>query len=183
MGWRYVYYTGGGLVLLMSLLRVTVVRFHETPKYLICSGEDEKAVKILHDIAQKYGRQCDLTLEQLTRHGQVRGTQARTASPIGEVWSHLKGLFATKKLGFSTSLVWLSWTIMGLCYPLFYVFLPSYLASRGAQFGQLSVSVTWRNYTLAQVSAIFGPVLAAYMCRVSFIGRKRTMAVGALLSS
>ena len=63
------------------------------------------------------------------------------------------------------------------------MFLPSYLASRGADFGETRPFITWRNYTLAQFSAIFGPLAAAYLSRVPRIGRKYSMVIGALLTS
>ncbi len=97
--------------------------------------------------------------------------------------SNVSGLFKTKKLAISTSLIFLSWALVGLAYPLFYVFLPTYLASRGAKFGVTSNYITWRNYAIANVAGIFGPVLAAYLCDVKFLGRRATMIIGALLTS
>jgi hypothetical protein len=44
--------------------------------------------------------------------------------------------------------------MQGLAYPLFYVFLDSYLASRGANFN-VSTYDTWRNYALVNISGIF----------------------------
>lgn len=183
MGWRYLWFTSGALVFFMSIARVTIIRFNETPKFLVCNGEDEKVVKLLQDLAQKYGRPCDLTIEQLQRHGTIATAHSSNHFSFNEIMVHYKGLFATRTLAISTSLVWLSWTLIGLAYPLFYIFLPEYLSSRGAQFGQTSAYITWRNYVLAQFSAIFGPLAAAYLCKVPRIGRKYTMVVGAILTS
>jgi hypothetical protein len=41
----------------------------------------------------------------------------------------------------------------GLAYPLFYVFLGSYLATRSASFN-VSTYETWRNYALVNISSI-----------------------------
>ncbi|KZP19072.1 MFS general substrate transporter [Athelia psychrophila] len=49
-GWRYEMYTCGGLVLVMSILRITVIRLHETPKFLLGQGKDEQVVDILSNI-------------------------------------------------------------------------------------------------------------------------------------
>lgn len=87
-----------------------------------------------------------------------------------------------KKLGWSTFLIWLSWTLIGLAYPLFYAFLPDFLASRGADTGESSPYYTWRNYMITNVVGIFGPVLAGYMCNLKFLGRRYTMVIGALLA-
>jgi hypothetical protein len=183
MGWRYLYYTSGAFVLVLSMLRIFVLRFRETPKYLLCSGQDEEVVSLMQDVAKKYNRPCSLTLEQLQQHGTVTSAHASSAYSLKEIGVHYKGLFSTKKLSISTSLVWLSWASIGLAYPLYYMFLPVYLASRGAQFGEESPFITWRNYTLTNVAAIFGPILSGYISTFPRIGRKYTMVIGALMTS
>ncbi|CAK7220100.1 Filamentous Growth Regulator [Sporothrix curviconia] len=186
MGWRYVMFTSGALVFVMSILRLTIIRLKETPKYLLGQGQDAALVETLQGIATKYNRTCTLTLEQLEACGVVmtvsgRGPKRSIGSTMGETWSHLKGLFATRLIGLSTLLIWLSWTLIGLVYPLFYVFLPTYLATRGASFN-VSTFDTWRNYALVNVSGIFGPVLAAWLCEIKFLGRRYTMVIGALVT-
>lgn len=66
--------------------------------------------------------------------------------------------------------------------PLFYVFLPEYLESRGAETGESSPYYTWRNYMITNTVGIFGPVAAGFMCNWKVLGRKYTMVAGALLS-
>ncbi len=73
-------------------------------------------------------------------------------------------------------------TSLGMAYPLFYVFLPDYLATRGAQTGQSGPYYQWRNYMLSSVAGIFGPVAAGLMCNGKWLGRKYTMAIGALIT-
>lgn len=188
-GWRYVWYTSGAFVFVLSILRITIIRLEETPKFLLAEGKDADAVRVLHNIAKKYNRPCSLTVERLEACGPSRerdttagGLSQRLISPK-EVTSHLHGLFATRKMGLSTSLVWFSWLLIGLAYPLYNVFLPSYLASRGASFGQPSQYITWRNYALNNTCSIFGPLLAGFMCRSRFFwGRRGTMAIGAMIT-
>lgn len=187
MGWRYVMFTSGALVFVMSILRLTIIRLKETPKYLLGQGEDAALVETLQHIATKYNRPCSLTLEQLEACGTVmtaqgRGPKRSFASSVAETMSHFRGLFETRRMALSTGLIWLSWTAIGLVYPLFYVFLPTYLATRGANFN-VSTYDTWRNYALVNVSGIFGPVLAAWLCEIKFLGRRYTMSIGALLTS
>ncbi|KAF5627073.1 major facilitator superfamily transporter [Fusarium sp. NRRL 52700] len=145
MGWRYVWYGNGALVFVCSILRVTVIRLKETPKYLLAKGDDAAVVAIYQDIAKKYQRPCSLTLEALESIGTIDSTY-------------------------------------GLAYPLFYVFLPDYLASRGAQTGESGPYYQWRNYMLSSVTGIFGPVAAGFMCNSKLLGRKYTMAIGALVT-
>lgn len=178
-GWRYVMFTSGALVFVMSCLRITLIRLKETPKYLLGTGEDKELVETLQSLAKKYNRPCSLTLEQLEACGVVNSAHSKNRFSVGEALVHFRGLFATKQIGLSTILIWFSWTLIGLAYPLFYVFLSSYLKSRGATVG-VSTYDTWRNYALTNVTSIFGPVLAGYLCNLRFLGRKYTMVIGAL---
>lgn len=128
-GWRYVWFTSGALVFVMSIARVTVVRLRETPKYLIGEGKDAEVVDTMQYIANKYHRPCSLTLEQLEACGVSGATDGGRRSSVtahakkkwspAEIGHHLKGLFVTKKIGLSTSLIWFSWLLIGLAYPLY----------------------------------------------------------------
>jgi Major Facilitator Superfamily len=168
------------------VLRVTIIRLQETPKFLVTNGRDEQAIKVLQDIAKKYNRPCSLTVEMLQQLGtSQRPNQIAKKGrfSFAELAFHFQGLFSTRKIGLSTVLVWFSWLLIGLAYPLYNVFLPTYLESRGAEFGVDSAYLTWRNYTLANFSSIWGPVLAGFMCRSRwFWGRRGTMIIGALVT-
>jgi hypothetical protein len=183
MGWRYLFYTCGALVLVLSMCRVLVIRFHETPKFLLCQGRDEDVVKTLENLAHKYDRLCPLTLDQLQAQGQIHSTHAQNKASISEVVVHVRGLFTNRTMALSTSLVWLSWALTGLGYSLYYVYLPEYLASRGSSTGASSTYLTWRNYAITNLCAIPGPIIAAFFCDLPLFGRKRTMASGALITS
>lgn len=181
-GWRYVWYASGSLVFCMSIARITVIRLKETPKFLVGEGRDAECVETLLFIARKYNRPCSLTLAQMQACGTLdSGRGSKSKWSFGEIGVHLKGLYATRRMGISTTLIWFSWTLIGLAYPLYNVFLPAYLASRGAQLGQKSTYILWRNYTLVNFSGIWGPVLAGYMCSTR-LGRKYTMVIGALVT-
>ena len=65
----------------------------------------------------------------------------------------------------------------------FYVFLPEFLATRGADTGEGGAYYTWRNYMITNTCGIFGPVLAGFLCDWKYLGRKYTMVIGALVSS
>ena len=154
MGWRYVMYTSGALVFCMSVARITVIRLKETPKYLLGEGKDERLVEDFHLMATKYNRPCSITVEMLDACGAVQSTHGKSRFSIGELTVHFRGLFVTRDIARSTILIWLSWTLIGLAYPLFYVFLTSYLQSRGAALGGISTYDTWRNYALVNISGI-----------------------------
>lgn len=63
MGWRYLMFTLGGITLAVFFVRFVVFTFHESPKFLVYRGQDEKAIKVLEHIAQTNKRQCGVTLE------------------------------------------------------------------------------------------------------------------------
>lgn len=182
MGWRYVMFGSGGLVFIMSVLRLTVVRLKETPKYLLGLGKDAEVVETFQSLAAKYNRPCSLTLKKLEACGTVTTTHSKNRFSFHETAIHFRGLFATPKIGISTVLLLLSWGMVGLAYPLFYVFLPTYLAARGAK-TDVTPFETWRNYTLTNISSIFGPVLAAWLCNFPILGRRYTMTIGAFVTA
>ncbi|KAG9693211.1 MFS general substrate transporter, partial [Aureobasidium melanogenum] len=187
MGWRYVWFADGSLVLVMSLARILVIKLRETPKFLIGEGKDAEVIDTLQFIANRYNRSCSLTLEQLEACGDSQAatsaSHARSKFSPMKTIVHCRGLFATKRMGLSTSLIWFSWLLIGLAYPLYNVFLPTYLATRGAEFGEQSQSVYWRNYAIANLCSIPSPILAGYMCRSKlFWGRRGTMIIGALVT-
>ncbi|KAJ5427865.1 Major facilitator superfamily domain general substrate transporter [Penicillium cf. griseofulvum] len=173
-GWRYVWYTSGALVFILSALRVTIIRLEETPKFLISEGKDEQAVGVLRKIADRHNRPCSLTIEKLQACGQIAHRGAPGSGwfvqlvSLNEVFYHLRGLFATSKMALSTSLVWLSWLLIGLAYPLYNVFLPTYLASRGATFGQSSPYITWRNYAINNTCVRTADQNLGFTCAISF---------------
>ena len=85
-------------------------------------------------------------------------------------------------MGYSTFLNIASWSLIGLAYPLYNVFLPDYLRSRGASTGDGSVNTTYRNYAIVNVCSILGPMIAGALVEVRFLGRRYTMVIGALLT-
>jgi len=177
-GWRYVWFANGAIVFVMSIARITVIRLKETPKFLVGEGKDAEVVETLQFIATKYNRPCSLTLELMQSCGETGAGKehAKKRFSFNEVGVHLKGLFATSRLALSTLLIWFSWLLIGLAYPLYNVFLPTYLATRGASFGQASASVQWRNYAITNLCSIPSPILAGYMCKSRFFwGRRGAM--------
>jgi hypothetical protein len=124
-----VWYFCGSLVFILSLLRVFVIRLQETPKYLLGKGRDEEVVALLQSIATKHNRPCSLTLAKLQSCGDIANAHSSKKFSFSEIRVHLKGLFASKKLGINIILIWFSWTLIGLAYPLYNVFLVRFLSA------------------------------------------------------
>ena len=181
MGWRYLHFTCGGLVLALGILRVSVVRMVQTPRWLLSQNRDDEVMNILHEMASKYHRSFSLTLEQLQSHGRIVNTEK-------SVWSgsrlrkHFSVLFDTRILAWSTTVIIANWLVIGMVSPLYGVFLPYYLMSRGADVGDDSNYTTWRNYAVNQVAGLIGPCLAAILVETRFVGRRGTLAIGAAIT-
>lgn len=135
MGWRYLLFTLGGMTLLLWACRFFLFRLEESPRYLVGRGRDAEAVEVIHRIAAFNGCTSSLTLEQLTAAGET----AAASDPSGaaaahrrkllsesSVWSshHIRALFKTTKLAWSTSLLIVLWGIIGLASTLYNSFLP-----------------------------------------------------------
>ncbi|KAL2821173.1 major facilitator superfamily domain-containing protein [Aspergillus granulosus] len=182
MGWRYLHFTCGGLVLLLSVLRLVAIRMKETPKWLASQNRDEELYGILFNLSERYNRPLSLKLEDLTSQGRVQHTEQSVWSAL-RLRSHFTGLFSTKRLAYSTIMIIINWLFIGTVSPLYSVFLPYYLQSRGADTGDNSNYTTWRNYAINQVAGLAGPIIAAVLVELRFFGRRRTLAVGAAITT
>jgi len=181
MGWRYLHFTCGATVLVLAVLRISVVRLVQTPKWLVNQNKDEELVKILTDIATRYKRPLSLTLEQFKELGSVRLTEKSAWSGI-RMRHHCSALFETKKLAWSTTLIVSIWGVLGIATPLYVVFLPYYLASRGAAVGDNRNSTVWRNYAITHIVGLSAPIIATLLVETKYLGRRGTLVIAALLT-
>ncbi|KAK6465124.1 inorganic phosphate transporter [Scheffersomyces coipomensis] len=183
-GWRYVYYVNGCIVLFMAVCRITFIRLKETPKFLISNNRDAEAVQVLQEIATKYNRTCSLTLEQLTELGDIScNDDYRKHQTFKGIFTlvkhHLSILFANKKIARSTALVFISWFLLGISYPLYSSFLPVYLATRGADISASTVHGVYRDNLISNVCSMAGPLIAGGL--IYFfprLGRRGVLCIG-----
>lgn len=181
-GWRYLHFTAGSLVLVLSVIRLLFIRMQQTPRWLIAQNRDAEAIAGLAEIAQKYNRPFSLTLAQLEAQGRVLHTEKSRWSAL-RMGKHFGGLFETRLLTFSTAVIFANWFVIGMVSPLYSVFLPYYLESRGATVnGPPSNYTTWRNYAINKVAGLIGPIIAGILVETKLFGRKGTLAVGALIT-
>ena len=138
-------FTLGGLTLILWFVRFFVFSFHESPRYLIGRGRDEEAVEVIHKIAKFNGKadRCTITVRDLQNAVQESIKESKfPALPSGgeafnagkKKWlsssnshfsgSHVKALFATRKMAWSTSLLIVIWGTIGLASTLYNSFLP-----------------------------------------------------------
>ncbi|KAF7563734.1 hypothetical protein G7046_g387 [Stylonectria norvegica] len=183
MGWRYFVIAVGGLTLVMFIIRFCFFTIHESPKYLMSKGRDEDAVAVIHKVAKSNGITSSLTLEDLRAcepEGYVFRSTAKDALKrrLEDVnFSHVRLLFSNRSLALSTSLIMLIWAFIGLGYPLYNAFLPYIQATRGADFGDGSTYLTYRNSLIIAVLGVPGALLGGYLVELPRFGRKGTLSV------
>ncbi|KAF8267332.1 MFS general substrate transporter [Lactarius quietus] len=176
-GWRYFLYTMGGLMLLLFVLRFFVFHLYESPKYLMGRGRDAEAVEIVHKVARYNGKTSSLTLDMLQNvkgHDSGNGDSEKAQLPISDTsalgavrrtlssfgWDHITPLFQTRKLAWSTS----------------------FLATRGADFGDGSTYITYRNQVILSVIGVPGALLAGWTVELPFLGRRGSLAISTVLT-
>lgn len=150
-------------------------------------GKDEEAVRVVHEVARRNGKTSRLTLADLQvydRQGNLdTGAKAALARKLQKVdLSHVRALFATPKLAYSTSLIMLIWGFIGLGFPLYNAFLPYIQQSRGADFGDGSVYITYRNSLIIAVIGVPGALAGAAMVELPRVGRKGTLGFATALT-
>jgi len=192
MGWRYFMIVMGGVALMMFIGRFVFFTIFESPKFLMGKGNDSEAVRIVHEVARRNGKASSLTLEELTtcNNYALPGTAQQTSTATAVVKrnlqkldsSHVKALFATKKLAFSTSTITLVWAFIGLGYPLYNAYLPYIQATRGVDFGDGSTYITYRNSLIIAVLGVPGCILGGLLVEAPYIGRKGTLSLSTVLT-
>ena len=182
MGWRYFLITIGGLWMVLFVIRFSF-KLYESPKYLMGKGRDAQAVEVVHLVAKRNGKSSPLTvadLESCNRGGQQQATDA-TANLKRELeklnFTHVKSLFATKKLAYSTFLIMWVWALIGLAFPLYNAFLPYIQATKGAELGDGSTYITYRNTVIIAVLGIPGCIIGGFLVELPNFGRKGALAV------
>lgn len=149
-------------MLFLSVTRAFVLPMDESPKFLISIGRDADAVDIVQRIARCNGKTSTLTVadlhdaaipyfrfdgdgDQVTTHFS---TWELVKQAFGNVdGQHVRALFSTPRLAYSTSLIIFIYGALGLAYPLYNGFLGSYLATRISETGNSSIDATYSAYT------------------------------------
>lgn len=105
----------------------------------------------------------------------VKGMNAKSFKPN---WSRARPLFATKKLTYNTLILWACWALIGISYPLYNAFLPSYLADRFS--GDNSTYATYRDYAIISACGVPGSLIAAWLVELPRSGRRGALAISTL---
>lgn len=109
-------------MMILFIFRFFVFTMYESPKYLMGRGRDAEAVAVVAAVARYNGKETTLTLEALKEvearaSGKAPGEKVLDTSAKAAVLrklnvfsgDHVKSLFATKKLAYSTTLLIILW--------------------------------------------------------------------------
>ncbi|KAL2824286.1 Clavaminate synthase-like protein [Aspergillus cavernicola] len=191
MGWRYTLITLGAISLVFTFIRIFIFKMPETPRYLLSQGKDQAAVDAVNFVARQNGKPEPLTLSMLQAIDVRLGINPiheeaglSTREIIKENMkdfrgSHYQALFATRKLTLHTVLIWVIWLTIGIAYPLYFNFLPSYLATRFTE--NSSLDLTYRNYCIQSAVGVVGPLSAAALVN-TFFGRRWMMGISSIVT-
>lgn len=194
MGWRYLLITMGGLAMAMFTGRFVLFTLFESPKFLMGKGRDEEAVQVVREIAKRNGRRTSFSLSHLVdtddsenendigahAPAPVLNTQSLIRMRLEKLsFDHVRALFDTPRRAWSTSLIILVWAFIGLGFPLYNAFLPYIQQSRGADFGDGSTYITYRNSLIIAVLGIPGCLLGGVLVEMPSFGRKGTLTLSA----
>jgi hypothetical protein len=101
-------------MLLLAVLRTFAFPLYESPRYLLGRGHDEAAVAVVREIARYNGTESSLTVEDLQEAAQSaehkEGAYRWRVLSDSSAWraNHVRALFSTKKMAWSTSLlIWI----------------------------------------------------------------------------
>lgn len=186
-GWRWFILTMGILALFMFFLRFVAFTLFESPKYLMGRGNDEDAVRVVHEVARRNGKTSSLSIEDLRIHDR-RGQQhtdakAALSRKLQKLdLTHVRALFATPKLALSTGMIMAIWGFIGLAYPLYNAFIPYIQAQRGVDFGDGSTYITYRNSLIIAVLGIPGALIGGVLVELPRFGRKGALACSTALT-
>ncbi|KAL8731974.1 MAG: hypothetical protein Q9166_003106 [cf. Caloplaca sp. 2 TL-2023] len=189
-GWRYLNITLGAITFVMFMCRFFLFHLYESPKFLLSQGRQPEAVAAVHGIAYKNRKTTWLSEDVLNEIGGTAAVVEKQKLSTGEIVKRNLGkfsterigpLFATRKLGLMTCLVWFCWTTIGMGYPLFNAFLPQYLANSNAD-QPTEPSIVYRNYAITSIVGVPGSLIAWKTVNIKYIGRKGTIASSTLIT-
>ena len=130
-----------------------------------------------------------VTVDDLKSLGEIDGEHGKSAASAAVKrklekvnLQHVRALFATKKLAYSTSLIMAIWAFIGLGYPLYNAFIPYIQSTKGAQFGDGSTYLTYRNSLIIAVLGVPGAILGGVLVELPKFGRRGTLAVSTALT-
>jgi hypothetical protein len=171
----------------MFVIRFAFFTIYESPKYLMGKGRNWEAVRVVHEVARRNGKSSELSDAELDNfdHGEVQDVSAKNIvrQRLEKMrFEHIIALFDTPERARSTTLIILIWALIGLGFPLYNAFLPYIQQSRGAEFGDGSTYITYRNSLIIAVMGIPGCLLGGFLVELPRFGRKGALSTSTVLT-
>ena len=197
--------TLGGIAIFLGLIRILIFKIPESPKYLLSQGRDAEAVDAVNYIAKFNRKPQNLTLEMLREiDNRVQGssTAPQLAHPGDELSSTpsklplatiikenfkdfnfdaFRRLFSGRKMARHSSVTFLIWLTIGVAYPLYFAFIPSYLQQKRTYSANTSFNYTYMVYCIVSAVGVVGPISAGFLVETRF-GRRWMMAMSSVLT-
>ena len=119
--------TLGGLALMFAIVRIFVFKMPESPRYLLSKGRDAEAVESVNYVARRNGKPEPLSIDMFQAIDSQLGLavnldEGREGMSSMQIMKEnlkdlksasFKDLFATKKLGRHTAIIWFIWLTIG----------------------------------------------------------------------
>lgn len=203
--------TLGGIAIFLGLIRIFIFKIPESPKYLLSRGRDAEAVAAVNHIARFNRKPETLTLDLLQEiDNRIQGTSnapqvtqtidemvAAAATPTAPAklsfmeimrenfkdfsLDSYRTLFAGRKMAQHSAVTFLIWLTIGVAYPLYFAFIPSYLETKASYSANTSFNYTYMVYCIVSSVGIIGPIAAGFLVETRF-GRRWMMAISSVLT-
>jgi len=128
-----------------------------------------------------------LTLEGLKVHEHLGQQNTDAAAALSRKLeklnlTHVRTLFSNTKLALSTTLIIWVWAFIGLGFPLYNSLSPFIQAEKGAQFGDGSTYITYRDSLIIAVLGIPGALFGDVLVELPRFGRKGALSLSTILT-
>ena len=180
------------MTMVMFGCRFFLFHLFESPKFLLSRGRQAEAVATVHGIAYRNKTTTWLNEDILNEIGGFSGKpedeKLTTGQIVGRTFEkfstqRIAPLFAYRRLGIMTALLWFCWATIGMGYPLFNAFLPQYLSNASKGAAPTPTAIVYRNYAITSIIGVPGSIIGCYTVDIKYIGRKGTIATSALLTA
>ncbi|KZT02036.1 MFS general substrate transporter [Laetiporus sulphureus 93-53] len=178
VGWKYLLRCIATLTLAMFVARLTYLKLHESPRYLVHAGRQKDAVEVLQSIAQFNGEAISLSVDDVQDGTAPPHRHLADTFSIGALSDRIT-LALAPEWRRTTVLVWIIWFGMSLSFTMFNTYLPKVLEgkSNSGTPNETPVDVTaslWSVLTWA-LGGCPGAILGAYLVESPF-GRRQSLA-------
>lgn len=96
--------------------------------------------------------------------------------------SRVRPLYASPKLAYNTSCIFVLWAFIGLAYPLYNAFLPLYLQNNNVSSYSNDVSTVYSQYAYISICGVPGSIIAAFLVEREFLGEPRDASAAVIFS-